>query len=225
MFRNRRSRPPRPEAGFTLVEVMVAAAVTIVVLVAAAELMASMTVRTAKIQEAEQARAVAYQVSERAKALGCGAVYASDPDLDDRAAACAEGLGAGDFATPTGCAPTGRGDTTFCWTDTKRTYQVTMQTGWDYSSSAAGPPAVPDVCVRRFTVRLRSARRGSAPLVDGLEFREAAPERVGLGGLHLVQPPTQGAMVSCRVGSNQVQHSSPASNGKVLFPYKANAQC
>jgi type II secretory pathway pseudopilin PulG len=217
MFRNRRLRPSRPEAGFTLVEVLVAAAIVMIVLIAAADLLANLTVRTAKIQEAEQARAVAYQVSERAKALGCGAVYASDVDLGVRAEACRVGLQANGLAAGVCTQPSGLGDTQFCWSDGNRTYQVEMQTGWDYSTTPPplSPLPPPDVFVRRFTVTKVGE---STKLVDGLEFREAAPDRVGQG------EPLSNCSNGLTVGSNTIKHSIPSS-GSVLYPYPGAPTC
>lgn len=221
MCRFRRSRPSQPEEGFTLIEVMVAAAISLIVLVAAADLLANLMTRTTKIQEAEQARAVIYQVSERARALGCGMVYASDTDLTTRGTNCANGLKLPQVGTATVTQPTSiLGETTVYWSDGTRTYQVRMQSGWDYSTNvqvAPGEPLpLPDVFVRRLTVSNLGA---SSPLLNPIEFREAVPDRVG-----------QGLTVACGVGTSgsatmngKVTYSIPVSQGseagKILFPY------
>ena len=190
MTRPRRPRPSAPQDGFTLVEILVAAALTLIVLIAASDLIASTMARSAKIQQQEQARMVANQIGERARAVGCGMVYGSEPstELTGAGAACQRVLGGLQGTPPPGCAAPSAsvyGDVTFCWADGNRTYDITIATGWDYSKEQApsnGPGQVasednnPDTFVRRITV---DPRASGVPTVT-VETREPAPTDRGV---------------------------------------------
>ncbi|MFZ4516687.1 MAG: hypothetical protein ACOYN3_10295 [Acidimicrobiia bacterium] len=223
-----RRRPARTEDGFSVVEVVVAAAVSVLVLVSAADLLARLTATTVTIRAKEQAQMVAYQVNERMRAYSCGMVYGSESDLATRDVNCSNGLTGGGGAAQLGvCSQTGTpvfGDVNLCWTDGSRKYDVFVYTWWEISwltdptptdptCPSTGSTVLPDTFARKIVVNSEGKELATTTV------REAAPPNsLAFGTSFARGSGTQ----SITVGTITITHTGPSgvcdTGGRTLFP-------